>query len=203
MDAQDKISLQNNAGSHRNAALEQYDRSPHDLYTTPAEAVRRLYMARPQLKHTLVWDSSAGLGHIVRAALEAGGPAVGTELHDHPWPKVANIRTGVDLFSFTRETVPAYTCIVNPPYNGADRHIRHMLALGCEVYALLRFNWICARKRAFLLPHLREIMLIGRTHMPPPGAVDQGQSPSIDYAWFRFTPEKKADDDHGIRLERA
>jgi hypothetical protein len=159
-----EVSLMNNAGSHRNAALPQYERSHGDLYCSPAEAVQRLYKARPWLAQTVVWDSSAGLGHIVRAALEAGGPAIGTELHDHPWPKVTDIRTGVDLFNVTRETVPAYTCIVNPPYNSGDRHIVHMLYLGCEVYALLRFNWICARKRAFLLPYLREILMVGRTH---------------------------------------
>ena len=195
-----QASLLNSAGSHRNASLEQYERSPADLYTTPAEAVHRLYKARPHLKHTLVWDSSAGLGHIVKAAIEAGGPAVGTELHVHPWEPVASIRTGCDLFEFTRDTVPSYTCVVNPPYKGADQHIVHMLFLGCNVYALLRYNWITAKKREFLLPYLREILMVGRTHMPPPDVVDKGQSPSIDYAWFVFEPEKKKG--HQVILER-
>lgn len=197
----DNASLSNNAGSHRNATLPQYARSTADLYTTPTDAVRRLYAARPQLISTLVWDSSAGLGHIVAAVLDIGGPIVGTELHDHQYPKVALIRTGVDLFSFTPDRVPAHTCIVNPPYNGADKHIRHMLALGCEVYALLRFNFICAKRRQWMLDHLTQILLVGRQHMPPPDAIDQGMSPSIDYAWHYFEPTPKTN--KNVILERA
>lgn len=195
-----KISLMNNAGSHRHQSLPQYERSHGDLYVTPAEAVERLYRARPGLRSTLVWDSSAGLGDIVDAVTKCGGLAVGTELHDHPLPKRAPIRTGVDLFDFTAETAPTFTCVVNPPYNQADRHIRHMLNLGCEVYAIMRLNFIAAKKRAHLLPHLRDVMLTGRTKMLPPGAEDKGMQPSVDFAWFYFTPQRKQG--HGINLER-
>jgi hypothetical protein len=197
----DKVSLQNNAGSHRNAALPQYERSPHDLYTTPADPVQRLYKSRPWLAQTIVWDSSAGLGHIVKAVRDCGGEAIGTELTDHPFSKlVDDIEMGVDFLAL--EQPRASHLVINPPYNAADRHIAHGLKLGCTVFAIMRVNFICAKKRAFLLPYLREILMVGRTHMPPPGAVDQGQSPSIDYAWFRFEPEKKDAGDHGIRLER-
>lgn len=189
----DKISLQNTAGSHRHASLPQYERQASDLYTTPFEAVQRLYNARQGLKNTFVWDSSAGLGDIVAAVRKCGGPCIGSDLHDHPWPKKAEIETGVDLFSFTALDVPAYTAIVNPPYNAADRHIDHMLKIGCEVYAILRINWVAGKKRAYLLPHLREMLIVGRQGMLPPGVEDKGMNPSVDYAWFHFTPEKKTD----------
>lgn len=194
-----KVSLQNAAGSHRHASLEQYERSTADLYTTPADAVLRLYKARPALRGMLAWDSSAGLGHIVAAIHAAGGRATGTELHDHPFPKLAEITTGID--ALTVEQPHGDIAIINPPYNQADRHIRHMMALGLDTWALLRFNWICAKKRADLLHSLRETLLVGRMHMPPPGAVDQGMSPSIDYAWFRFSPRVRAH--AGIQIERA
>jgi hypothetical protein len=50
------------------------------------------------------------------------------------------------------------------------------------------------------MPHLEEILMVGRVGMLPPGAVDKGMSPSIDYAWFLFTPETKKH--HSVVLER-
>ena len=194
-----KVSLQNAAGSHRHAALPQYERSGGDLYITPSEAVERLYCARPHLKGLKVWDSSAGLGHIVKAVFDAGGWCIGTELHAHDHDTVMPVAVGIDLLTLS---VPyERTCIVNPPYNHADKHIRHMLALGCTVHAILRFNFITAKKRAFLLPHLREILMTGRTKMLPPGVADKGMQPAIDYAWFTFTPERKTD--HAVIIERC
>ena len=194
-----KVSLQNAAGSHRHAALPQYERSHADLYITPAEAVERLYRARPHLKSVKVWDSSAGLGHIVKACFDAGGWCIGTELHEHDHDTVMPVAVGIDLLTLS---VPyEKTCIVNPPYNQAAQHIRHMLGLGCTVHAILRFNFITAKNRAHLLPHLREILMTGRTRMLPPGVPDKGMQPSIDYAWFTFTPERK--DGHAVIIERA
>jgi hypothetical protein len=192
------ISHLNTGGSHRHGALEQYERSSSDLYTTPADAVLRLYKARPHLKAMTVWDSSAGLGHIVSAVVTAGGSCIGTELHDHPHPRVAGIQTGFDLLKTQHPF--SNMAVVNPPYNQADKHIRHMLNLGCDVWAILRFNWITAKGRAHLMPHLEEILMVGRVGMLPPGVVDKGMSPSIDYAWFLFTPETKKH--HSVVLER-
>jgi hypothetical protein len=76
-----------------------------------------------------------------------------------------------------------------------------MLCLGCDVWAILRFNFITAKSRAWMLGHLAEILMVGRTKMLPPGAIDRGMQPSIDYAWFLFTPEGNGG--AGIRLERA
>ncbi len=193
-----KVSLHNAAGSHRHASLEQYERSHADLYTTPADAVQRLYQARPYLRSKVVWDSSAGLGHIVKAIRDMGCEAYGTELHDHPFPKVTEIQTGVDLFGV--EEAYCDVCVVNPPFNEADRHIRYMTVLGCEVWALLRFNWICAKKRDDMLHKLREILMVGRVGMLPPGVVDKGMNPSVDFAWFKFEPGNRFG--AGVLVER-
>jgi len=193
-----KVSLQNSAGSHRHASLEQYARSHGDLYTTPVEAVQRLYQARPYLRSKVAWDSSAGLGHIVKAIRDMGCQAYGTELHDHPFPKVAPISTGVDLFDI--EDAYCDVCVVNPPFNEADRHIRHMSAMERDVWALLRFNWICAKKRDDMLHKLREILIVGRVGMLPPGVVDKGMQPTVDFAWFKFEPGNRMG--AGIQVER-
>ncbi len=195
-----KVSLQNAGGSHRHASLPQYERSSADLYVTPFEAVERLCKARPHLLKTLVWDSSAGLGDIVHALERLGGKCHGTDLNDHPFPKKAPVWCGFDLFSFTASDACSDICVVNPPYNQADKHIDHMLKIGCEVYAILRLNWLAGKRRAYLLPHLRELLLVGRQGMLPPGAVDKGGNPQVDYAWFHFTPAKKAD--HAVIVER-
>lgn len=196
----DKVSLQNAGGSHRHASLPQYDRSMADLYVTDPDSVFRLYRARPALKERRAWDSSAGLGHIVKAIKDCGGQAFGSDLFDHPFEKVAKITPGIDLFSV--DVAPCAVAIVNPPYKHARRHILYMLNLGCEVYALLRVNFIAGKKAAVLLPNLREILLVGRPKMLPPDAEDKGMSPSIDYAWMRFSPEPKPAGDHGMVLER-
>lgn len=194
------ISLANAGGSHRHASLPQYERSEADLYVTPPEPVQRLYRARPQLKDRLAWDASAGTGAIVRAIRDLGGRAVGTELHDHPFPKVADITTGVDLFKLQYPVSPC--AIINPPYSHARQHIGHLLKLKCDVYALLRVPFIASKKTALMFPHFRELLLVGRPGMLPPGAVDKGGTPQIDFGWFCFTANPKQPGDNGIVLER-
>jgi hypothetical protein len=139
----------------------------------------------------------------VKAVRDCGGEAIGTELTDHPFPKlVDDIEMGVDFLKLTAPRV--HRLIINPPYgkDAPEKHIAHGLHLGCAVFAILRFNWIAGKKRTWLMRHLYEILIVGRMHMPPPGVEDQGMSPSIDYAWFRFMPVKKPEGDHGIGLER-
>lgn len=175
----------NASGSHATPNATQYERSNADLYCTPASAVHALHEAVDLTEGGILWDSSAGLGHIVAALRDCGITCIGTELHDHPHDKVAGISTGVDLFLLSRPL--SNNAIINPPYAQAAQHIRHMLDIGCEsVWALLRLNFIAAKKHADLMDRCSDILIVGRAKILPPDAVDKGFSPTIDFAWMRF-----------------
>lgn len=176
--------MANASGSHSPRNTTEFPRSSGDLYVTPAEAVQRLYAAQPRLRYTKLWDASAGLGHIVKALQDLGCDAVGTELADHPHERVAEIETGVDLLDLTEPRAPV--AVINPPFDDAARHIGHLLDLGCTVYALLRLNFIAAKRHAPLMRWCSHVLILGRVKILPPGAVDKGFSPTIDFAWLRF-----------------
>lgn len=183
-------------------------RDPHDLYETPANAVRMLvenaWRAGTNIGKT--WDPSCGRGAIVKAMLEqdrvrCGNPTsyhsqevVGWDLHRYetlPGINRHHIYYGVDFGSVVDGQVPAgvRTIIMNPPYKLADEHVRHALHLIPDngmVYALLRWNWITAIKRRDLLPHLSKIIICGRLKMLPPDVEDKGHSGTVDFAWFCF-----------------
>lgn len=176
--------MANASGSHSPKNTTDYPRSAGDLYLTPAEAVERLYAAQPKLRYQVAWDASAGLGHIVRAIRDLGCEAVGTELTDHPYERVAPVETGVDLFELAEPRAPV--AIINPPFGDAARHVDHLLDLGCTVYALLRLNFVAAKRHAALMKWCSHVLILGRVKILPPDAQDKGFSPTIDFAWLRF-----------------
>lgn len=178
--------MSNSSGSHAHQNGTDYARSAHDLYVTPPEAVERLLRDRPILIEVKTWDASAGLGHIVKTINDAGGHCTGTDLHDHPYQKVAPVITGVDALSLLDPF--ASVAVINPPYNAAHDHIDHLRRIGCTVYALVRLNFIAAKRHAELMKHCSHVLILGRVKILPPDAVDKGMSPTIDFCWLRVTP---------------
>lgn len=176
------------------------ERDPHDRYETPAEAIHML-LSNFNMRDPIL-DPSAGRGKIVDALLDCGRTEVyGSELHRVD-PLVDGIEFGRDFLDMTKQDVkPARYIVMNPPYNAADRHVRHALTVvptNGAVCALLRLTWIAAKKRADLLNHLERLIMVGRLKMLPPNVPDRGFGGAVDFAWFVFVP-RVVDDTQIIR----
>lgn len=184
-----EMKMQNAAGSHSIKTDSTYKRSTADLYVTPFSAVEALMTHAPELASVKTWDASAGLGHIVSHINTLGGNCVGTDLHRHPFPYAEHVTTGIDVFSVEKPMGDVF--VVNPPFKDWQRHVEHLLSIGCPGWALLRFNVIAAKRVRPLLPHISEILIVGRQKILPPGVEDKGLNGSIDFTWFHFDVERR------------
>jgi hypothetical protein len=173
------------------------ERHPHDLYETPAVAVDMLWR-----HHVLppggVWDPSCGRGAILKRIrqLDEHRYLCGSDLHDFDgaaagWGQMHVIAFGMDFMAQPEMPKHCRYIVMNPPYKESEYHVRHALSLlesGGRLFALLRFNWIAAQRRANLLPYLRDIVICGRLKMLPPAVPDRGHGGTVDFAWFVFGP---------------
>lgn len=165
------------------------ERDPHDNYETPPDAVHQL-LSNVRLEGS-VWDPSCGRGNIVRALIEAGRPASGSD--KYPWPTLG-LRVGHEVqfdYDFLTCMETTHNIVMNPPYSKADEHVRHAIRIidsGKMVCVLLRLTWMAAIKRADLLKHLHKIIIVGRLKMLPPDVPDRGHNGAVDFAWFVFVP---------------
>src|SRR5262249_1706597 len=174
--------------------LMDFPRDPNDEYETPPKAIESLLRLEPLTGGC--WDSSCGRGNIVktlRRCLPPHDAVVGTD-----------IAFGQDFLAATAMPAACNNILINPPFSASDGHVRHALELlpdDGKVAALLRFNWITARRRADLLTRLRTIVIVGRLKMLPPGVPDLGHGGTVDFAWFVFG--KAANGANGTRIVRA
>ena len=116
-------------------------RHPHkergiDLYETPPEATIAL-LKHEQLPFYRVWEPCCGPGAIGRVLIEAGYKVLATDITDYG----GTVQTGLlDFLKATR--CPAQFIITNPPFNQADKFVRHALKLAPErVIMLLPSLW--------------------------------------------------------------
>jgi len=188
----------------RPAVAGQYGRMDHprhaaDLYETSPDAVEMLLRHVPLQGPVL--EPSAGRGAIVRELRKSGLEVHASDLHDHQAERALGIETGMDFLSMS-STSGCRSIVMNPPFKGADAHVRHALQLlpdGGTLAVLLRMNWIAAKGRADLLEHCHMEIIAGRLKMLPPGAIDRGHSGTTDFSWFIFRPEIA----HVVRRIRA
>lgn len=178
----------------RKASFGQYgarenEREAEDFYRSPPEAVYCLTDLTDLAINEPILDAGAGDGVLIDGLKERGYQVCGIELSmnraEHP-----DVARGIDFLTF-KPKVQYRSIIMNPPFKDSDAFIRHALSLLPErgrVYALLRHTWPCAKKRADLLPLLREIIICGRLKMLPAGKqdLDKGHSGTVDFSWFVF-----------------
>jgi hypothetical protein len=166
------------------------ERDPRDNYETPPDAVHQL-LGHVRLTGT-VWDSSCGRGNLVKALLDAGCVASGSDKYAYALVDglrpIIDVEYGKDFLACIETT---HNIVINPPFDEADEHVRHALRIvphDRKLCVLLRLTWIAAKKRADLLSHLTKIIIVGRLKMLPPDVPDQGHNGAVDFAWFVFEP---------------
>lgn len=118
----------------------------HDLYETPAAAVRAL-MAVEWLPRR-IWEPACGPGAIVRELCAGGYDVLATDLVDYGWD---GQEAGHDFLKFA-EAPQGIDCIVtNPPYKDARAFVEKAVELCPRVMMLLRFSFYESISRGSIL----------------------------------------------------
>lgn len=200
-------------------------RAQGDCYRSPIDAIRMLldplgirdmigdeghdpvYLPRLAQPGELVIDAGAGDGRLTRPLIEAGYQVRGIELHDRGHDVDLPIEVGIDFLKL-RELPGATAVVMNPPYNLADKFVRHALALmpvGGEVHALLRHSWMNGKRRADLLRLCRRVVMCRRLKMPPADreVEDKGQRGQMDFSWFTFVSGRRRETLHLFHAEET
>jgi hypothetical protein len=151
-----------------------------DLYETPPEATIAL------LKHeelpSPILEPCCGPGAITRVLRAAGHRVYGCDIH-----RYNDYQDGVGDFLTLPST--SFACIVtNPPYNQADKFVRHALKLCPHVCMLLRFAFFESERRTAILENagLKTVYLF-RKRLPMMhrhGWSGRHATSSIPFAWF-------------------
>jgi len=165
------------------------EREEKDYYKSPPEAIHCLTDLTDLVLNEPILDAGAGDGVLLDGLKERGYQVRGVELSmdrgEHP-----DISRGINFLTFKPE-IQYRSIVMNPPFKQSDEFIRHALDLVPQrgrVYALLRHTWPCAKKRADLLPLIREVVICGRLKMLPADKqyLDKGHSGTVDFSWFVF-----------------
>ena len=168
----------------------------HDLYETPAVAVRALLRTGELDRHSgAIWEPAAGRGAIARELRAAGYAVVAHDLvaYDGADP---GIETPIDFLMESAPPVGVSAIVTNPPYKSADAFIRRGLSLGLPFVALLRLQALEGARRSDLIDgHLRRVWA-GTDRLPmmhrEGWAGPRTASAGAPFAWFAFEPAQRS-----------
>ncbi len=166
----------------------------HDLYETPACAVRALLRTGEVDRHGAIWEPCAGRGAIVCELRAAGCTVVAHDLVAYDSAD-DGIETPIDFLMERKPPLGVSTIITNPPYKLADAFIRNGLNLGLPFVALLRLMAYEGTARSDLMDcHLRRtwsgierLPTMHREGWQGPRTASAG----TPFAWFVFEPSAR------------
>lgn len=178
-----------------------FERAEYEWYSEGPSCADALFACQPF--DGAIHDPCAGMGNVVRAALAHGFDATASDINPRPEffktiPGVLNEKP-IDFCRRPEEAGILDNIVMNPPYGaGADGEQRKEEAMidaalsvaGGKVAALLRLQWIVARKDWCSKRGLLRVWLVTPRPSILPGAnIVAGEMPgggSVDYAWFVF-----------------
>jgi hypothetical protein len=149
-----------------------------DCYETPACAVEALLRVESLPHHIL--EPACGPGAIVKVLEEHGHHVIASDLHHY-----ARGIPGMDFFDYVTE----WDCIItNPPYQLAEKFVRHALTISPLVIMLLRLAFLESVRRTEIL----EKSGLARIHvfrnrlpmMHRAGWSGPKASSAMPFAWF-------------------
>jgi hypothetical protein len=162
------------------------ERRTDDAYLTPQWCVRRLLEVW-QPRAGVLMEPAVGTGAIVAAVGESFGPWLAYDIR----PEVVSIPR--DFLEMT-STSPGVTAVItNPPYCLAEEFVRHSRKVCpcADLVFLLRIAFLASAGR---LPLWRDLGTPDLYVLPNRPSFTGNGTDSADYAWFRWTVEKR---DHG------
>jgi len=172
-------------------AVAEEDRRPLDAYWTPDPIARRLVGVLPVGEGHHVLEPHAGGGAFVRALMAADcrcvdaydidptAPAIQKRL----WPHARACRDFLSIEGGTWDWI-----VGNPPFKGAEEHVRHALALTRRhVVFLLRLAFLeSAQRLPFWREHpARKVWVLAQR----PSFLGTGGTDSAAYGWFWWDNE--------------
>lgn len=178
------------------------ERNEHDLYETPAWAVRR-FLEAWKIPAGRKWlEPACGNGAIVHAVntfmhmRPTGESAVSWTLCDiDPRPfdqTVLNVRRMNYIVGYGCAEVrdPQFDCVIsNPPYTDADRFVKQALTQADHVAMLLRLNWLSGDDRScWMRANTPDVYVLPNR----PDFTGEGGD-ATDYAWLVWNRGSRRD----------
>jgi hypothetical protein len=117
----------------------------HDLYETPAGAVRALLQAEA-LPHW-VWEPAAGRGAIVSVLRNAGHAVIASDIIRRDFP----LHFVRDFLTIDNVPDSAEAIVTNPPFGIADEFVARALRICPRVVMLLRLAFLESVRRTSIL----------------------------------------------------
>ena len=177
-----------------------YTRSENDFYPTPKIAADALFRHSQLHIGSHMFDAGAGEGALMVAAESHGFTCSGIELVERDWPVHLDIRRG-DFLQLEEIPAGCDEIVSNPPFGALDdfvKHALHLLPSHGRLHVICRFNAAAAKSRAWWSRHLLQEIILGRVNFLPPGAVDKGKTPMVDFAWLSFAAQPHTNGFHRI-----
>ncbi len=175
-----------------------------ELYPTPHVLTRAFLKSVPIPR--IVWEPTAGLGHMVDELRAAGKTVYATDLYPYRTQKEpmarADIVPGVDFFLIDEMDTNADAIITNPPFSMAQAFVEHALTVCPLVYVLSRLSFLESESRVELhANHLTSVHyfierapMMHRWEECPDGLWREWQGKrsgsSVAHAWFCFQQRK-------------
>lgn len=178
--------------AHQRASRHPVVQTGHQLYETPACAVRALLRHEP-LPYR-IWEPAAGRGAISRELKRHGYKVISEDLigydgADH------DIEGQKDFFATLKPPKECGCIVTNPPFKLADEFIEHGLELVPKVVVLLRLAALEGAGRAHLVDGHLSRLWVGIERLPMMHR-EGWQGPRIagqaaPFAWFVFERKKR------------
>jgi len=173
------------------------ERSPADYYATPEWCVRRLLEEVP-LPGGRWLEPAAGDGAIIRAARRNDVVWTAWEIRNTEATSLHACVSGGDVHigDFVEATNkgslsgrPFDVAITNPPFRLAQDFIDGCCACANTVVMLLRLNYLASKSRwQFMRSHTPDVYVL-----PNRPSFTGGKTDSIEYAWFVWPRERRAE----------
>ena len=158
-----------------------WDRETNDHYVEPAWCSERLFDVEEF--YGRINDPCCGFGTIPEAAYRAGIGATACDLVDRGYK-------GGWVEDFFTSTWPRDNIVANPPFNIAERFVRHALEVtGLKVAVIFPTARLNAAHWIRETPLRRVWLLTPRPSMPPGHVLAAGGKPGggkVDFCWLVF-----------------
>lgn len=168
------------------------DRKGLNFYPTPYDLIEPV---RVMIGREAIWEPACGDGRIVRVFREAGNPVFASDIEDHGFGGLDEVR---DFYAY--DQIPAFfdpydslTIITNPPHSRehATKFVQHCLDLArasgkdVDVFLLLRHQWDTAKTRIDLCRAVdAKITMCWRPKWFEDEEGAKSKTPMHNYAWY-------------------